>query len=74
MSQGKDFLHSHSALERELRLPKHLVLVDERFRDKFDERRMAEVVHYDEGHKIIYLKVPVLDFVKQGGIFKNLSV
>ena len=31
MSHGLEYLHNHSALERELKLPKHMVLIDAKF-------------------------------------------
>lgn len=67
MSHGKEYLHSHSGLERELRFPKHTVLVDERFGHLFKIKQPFV------RNKILYYKVPILDFVNQGGVFKNLS-
>lgn len=67
MSYGKDYLHSHSGLERELRFPKHIVLVDEKYGHLF--KKFVPFKHGD----IMYYKVPIMDFVKNGGVFKNLS-
>lgn len=67
MSYGKDYLHSHSGLERELRFPKHIVLVDEKYGHLF--KKSVPFKHGD----IMYCKVPIMDFVKNGGVFKNLS-
>jgi hypothetical protein len=35
MSNGVTYLHSHSAIEREIKLPKHLVIVDVAYEDLF---------------------------------------
>lgn len=67
MSYGKDYLHSHSGLERELRFPKHIVLVDEKYGHLF--KKSVPFKHGD----IMYYKVPTIDLVKKGGVFKNLS-
>ena len=72
MSNGKDFLHNHSALERELRFPKHVVLVDEKYREMFDSEFTEDFPFVLENKTINYLKVRVLDFVRKGGVFKNL--
>lgn len=59
------YLHSHSALERSLLFPKGVVLVDERFAGLFGDPQML-------GHGgVQYAKVPILDFVRRGGVFKN---
>lgn len=68
MSKGKDFLHSHSALERELRLPKHIVLVDKKYSHLF----LGEPYSLCKYGGVDYLKVNTLSFVNKGGIFKNL--
>ena len=72
MSQGKDYLHSHSGLERELKLPKHFVLVDEKYEYMFDKNRVSEFRVNHEGRIATYLKVSILDFVQNNGVFKNL--
>ena len=69
MSRGLTVIHSHSALERELKLPKHMVLIDAKFVNMFASSKSIPL----EYCKIRYFKVPTLEFVKQGGIFKNLS-
>ena len=66
MAKESDFLHSHSGLERELKIPKHTVLVDEEFGDRFIEKKPFKYNGVD------YIKVPILSFVKEGGVFKNL--
>lgn len=66
-------LHSHSALERELRFPKHVVLVDLQFADMFDSKKTKEFTTLIGSADKTYLRVPILDFVKLGGIFKNFS-
>lgn len=67
MSNGVKYLHSHSGLERDLKLPKSIVLVDEEFGDRFIEKKAYRV------HSTDYYKVPILSFVNQGGVFKNLA-
>lgn len=62
-------LHSHSALERELQFPKHIVLVDATYSNLFLKDTIEPFV-YKGKH---YVKVPILSFVHNGGIFKNLS-
>lgn len=71
MSHGLSYMHSHSALERELRFPKHIVLVDACFRHVF-ENSGYPVYSFMNGHKE-YCKVPIMAFVEKGGVFKNLS-
>lgn len=68
MSFNTDYLHSHSALERELRFPKNIVLVDTCYGDRFDDTMKESFVYL----KKEYLKVPTLAFVERGGVFKNL--
>ena len=67
MSQGINYLHSHSALERDLNLPKRVVLVDEKFAEMF---RVTRSFEYKDK---VYYKVPVMEFVRKGGAFKNLD-
>lgn len=67
MSYGLLTLHSHSALERELRFPKHTVLVDEKFGYMFTIKK--PFVH----NRINYFEVPTINFVQNGGVFKNLA-
>jgi len=66
MVQETKQLHSHSGLEREIKFPKHIVLIDEDFCDMFPIR---EKMVYN---KKVYYKVPILDFIRNGGRFKNL--
>jgi len=68
MSTKYDTLHSHSGLERMLNFPKHLVLIDVKYGPDFD---VKESFSYNGKE---YYKVPIIDFVKHGGMFKNLSV
>lgn len=65
-----DVLHSHSALERELNIPKKFVLVDARFSSLFLGDTIAPYKH----RNMLYYRVPVLSFVFKGGVFKNYSV
>lgn len=69
MSHGLIFLHSHSGLERNLRFPKHTVLVDAKFAYMFSGEPCVPFTH----NRIEYVKVSILSFVKKGGVFKNLS-
>lgn len=69
MSHGLEYLHSHSALERELKLPKHMVLIDAKFVHMFASTSAVPL----EYCQVRYFKVPTLAFIKMGGIFKNLS-
>lgn len=70
MSQGITYLHSHSWLERELRFPKHIVLVDAEYKEIF-ENSLIPIEPFKHGG-VIYYKVPILSFVYKGGVFKNL--
>ena len=70
MSHGLTYLHSHSALERELRMPKHLVLIDA----KFPSASISDSVIPFKYRGVEYYKVPILSFVNKGGVFKNLLV
>lgn len=67
MSYGKDYLHSHSGLERNLRFPKHVVLVDEKYAYMFSEAKPFS------HNNIVYYRVPTMEFVRKGGVFKNLE-
>lgn len=69
MSHNLTQLHSHSALERELRLPKNTVLVDAEFKEMFK----GHLLWPFRFNGVDYFKVNILHFVKNGGIFKNLS-
>lgn len=69
MSRGLQQLHSHSGLERELKLPKHVVLVDMTFAHLF-LTKVTVPFKYDG---VEYIKVDVRDFLENGGIFKNLN-
>lgn len=69
MSHGLTQLHSHSGLERDLKLPKHTVLVDASF---------GHLFHHDlcvpfRYNGVDYYKVSTLMFIKNGGVFKNLN-
>ena len=65
MSQGIDYLHSHSGIEREKKFEKYQVLVDEKYKDMF---RSATPFRYNGKE---YFIVSILEFVKNGGTFKN---
>lgn len=69
MSKNLTILHSHSGLERNLKFSQSFVLVDEEFADMFDSEYVKPFKH----NRITYLKVPILMFVKKGGVFKNFE-
>lgn len=69
MSHGLDYLHSHSGLERELKLTKHIVLVDAKYEYMFSDVPCEPFKH----NNIKYIKVNILSFANKGGVFKNLS-
>lgn len=69
MSNGLQYLHSHSALERELNVPKHLVLVDAQFEDLFLSDAVVHVRHNGKA----YIKVPTITFVNKHGTFRNFD-
>lgn len=69
MSHGITFLHSHSGLERNLRFPKHTVLVDAKFSNMFSGGPCVPFTH----NNIEYVKVNILSFANKGGVFKNIS-
>lgn len=75
MSHEINYLHSHSGIERELKMPKHLVLVDERYEDFLLGGSLKGQVkfHHVKYNGKTYLKVPIMMFVKNGGVFKNLN-
>ena len=70
MSQGINYLHSHSGLERNLHFPKHIVLVDTKYADLFSGLPKLEKFKHD---KVEYIKVPTMEFYLKGGRFKNLE-
>lgn len=67
MSRKYGALHSHSGLERELKFPKHKVLVDEEYKGMFIEDTIEPFKYMGK----VYYKVPILSFVNKGGTFKN---
>lgn len=71
MSNGTLYLHSHSGIERENKFPKHIVLVDEKFKDLFSDGAVDLASFKYRGN--LYYKVPILQFINKGGIFKNLD-
>lgn len=68
MSYGLTNLHSHSGLERELHMPKDIVLVDAKFGVEF----LNDTIKPFKYHGVEYYKVPILSFIHKGGVFKNL--
>ena len=71
MSHGMTFLHSHSGLERDLKFPKHTVLIDARFVHEFNKFGIKTTPFKYNG--VEYYKVNILAFANAGGVFKNLS-
>ena len=69
MSYGHDYLHSHSALERMLEFPKHIVLVDKKYEDYFPGMDIEDFTY----HNVEYIKVPIMSFYNDYGVFKNLK-
>lgn len=67
MSLKMGLLHSHSGLEREMKFPKHFVLVDAQFKNMFIENNIKPIAY--NGHT--YYQVPTMAFVRKGGLFKN---
>ena len=64
-------MHSHSGLERELKFPKRIVLVDASFASTFHKYGINTVPF--KYANVDYIKVLISDFVKVGGVFKNLD-
>ena len=69
MSDGVRFLHSHSALERELKFPKDKVLIDKKYGDRFSEDLLKPFTY--KGHD--YYMVNIYTFWVKGGVFKNVK-
>lgn len=69
MSGKFNVLHSHSGLERELKFKKHIVLVDEEYGHMFLEDTIEKFKYLGK----VYYKVPILSFVRKGGMFKNFT-
>lgn len=67
MSKKFNMLHSHSGLEREMKFPKHFVLVDAQFKNMFIECNIKPITYGGR----TYYQVPTLAFAKKGGFFKN---
>lgn len=70
MSAGHKYLHSHSALERELKFDKNVVLIDTEYKDLFGDALVSPYKYKNRE----YLQVNILTFVRKGGVFKNLMV
>ena len=69
MSNGVTYLHSHSVIERDLKFPKHIVLVDKEYGHLFKDKNTKDFRYKDKN----YIKVNILDFVHAGGFFRNFS-
>lgn len=72
MSRGINYLHSHSAIELEQHFPKHIVLVDEEYKNMFLD--CADEIQPYKYMSKIYYKVPITAFVNKGGVFKRLAL
>lgn len=68
MSVGVTYLHNHSGLEKLLNFPKHTVLVDVEYKKMFLDCYCVTFSY----NKVSYIKVPIMSFVRRGGVFKNL--
>lgn len=67
--RGLAYLHSHSGIERELKVKKRFVLIDEEFKHMFiDIEDSVSPIVYD---KKTYYLVPIMSFIHKGGVFKN---
>ena len=74
MSQGINYLHSHSGIERDERYlvkDKFHVLIDEEYKHMFDDCGVKLSPYMYMGVK--YYKVPTYAFFRKGGVFKNLK-
>ena len=69
MSKKFNMLHSHSGIERELKFKKHIVLVDEQYKNMFLEDTIEKFKYLGN----VYYKVPILSFVRNVGVFKNFT-
>lgn len=69
MSAGIRYLHSHSALERDLKFPKNTVLIDTEYGDMFGDESKKPFTYKRRD----YYKVNTLNFWRKHGVFKNLS-
>lgn len=73
MSERVSYLHSHSALERELprfAKDKSHVLVDKKYASMFEDCTTDITPFTYDG--VEYVKVPTYAFFRKGGVFKNL--
>lgn len=69
MSVRYNSLHSHSGLERDLKIDKGLVIIDEEYKSLFEEYSLKPFKY----NGLTYYKVPTLAFVNKGGVFKNFA-
>lgn len=60
-------LHSHSGIEREMKFPKFIVLVDEKFGNLFNGEQIVPFLYKRKK----YYKVSIKSFIRNGGVFKN---
>ncbi len=71
MSNGRNYLHSHSGIEREMKFKKNTVLVDEEYKALFAEGTYTIKPYNYKGKT--YYQVPILAFVHKNGVFKNFD-
>lgn len=71
MSHGIKYLHSHSAMERDMFIPKSKVIIDYEYRLLFCDEVVCENFTR-KGKK--YIIVPIALFIKNRGVFLNLKV
>lgn len=69
MSQGVNYLHSHSILERTLHFPKSVVAVDAIYGDLFSGVPTEKFSYHGKQ----FIKVPTISFVSAHGEFKGLD-
>ena len=67
MALNYDVLHSHSLLERDFNIPKHSVIIDEKFACMFGDDFIEDKFTYKG---INYCRVPTILIVNKGGVFK----
>ena len=69
MSTGVNFMHSHSALERDLKFPKKYVLIDTKYANKFQDTFVKPFTYRGKD----FCKVHTYEFWRRGGVFKDLK-
>lgn len=62
-------LHSHSGIEKKLLFPKNIVLIDKEYVHLFPSEQVSKNVY----NQTEYYRVPIMSFVRKGGVFKNFE-